>query len=292
MTKHFRGKRFWVLLVVGLAISGGVALLVLAAQPGLRGESNTDNGVVGWTGASDKSGVYGHSQVGIGVTGRSDSMAGVVGWTEASDKSGVYGYSTDGGGVLGRSDNNNGVVGWTGNPDASGVFGHSERGVGATGMSDWNNGLLGVTRSRYPGHAGVFARHEGGGLAIFCEGDLFITGGIHGDIGPAGGSPFPRPAFDSGWVAIPGGGLVSNTITIQHNVGGNPDDYFVDVQFRNSGGIHHAGYGGDWVERGRCPNCHVTGAYWHSLTNQSIQVTRYEDDEAVEEARVRIWVYE
>ncbi len=36
------------------------------------------------------------------------------------------------------------------------------------------------------------------------NGDLYVTGHYRGGIGPNGGAPFPRPAYDSGWVNIPG----------------------------------------------------------------------------------------
>ncbi len=47
---------------------------------------------------------------GLGVTGRSDNNDGTVGWTGASDKSGVFGHSTNGAGVTGSSVNSSGVV--------------------------------------------------------------------------------------------------------------------------------------------------------------------------------------
>jgi hypothetical protein len=183
--------------------------MVFADDPSpLRGESPVDFGVTGWTGAGDKSGVFGHSQVGRGLLGRSDTNDGVVGWSGGGEnKSGVFWHTQNGVGVKGRSDNNDGVVGWTGGGNKSGVFGHSKGGIGVTGMSEYNDGLVGVTNSEAPGHAGLRARNEGGGPAIFCEGDLFITGRfrsatkditftdkIHGPsylplVGPWGGGP-------------------------------------------------------------------------------------------------------
>jgi len=77
---------------------------------GIEGRSDNHNGIVGWTGANDKSGIFGHSTNGLGVTGHSDNNDGIVGWTGASDKSGVFGHSTNGTGVTGSSENNSGVV--------------------------------------------------------------------------------------------------------------------------------------------------------------------------------------
>ncbi|MBN2411098.1 hypothetical protein JXQ31_05345 [candidate division KSB1 bacterium] len=56
-------------------------------------------------------GINARSTDGIGLSARSDNSNGLVGWTGASDKSGVFGFSTDGNGVTGRSDNNDGVFG-------------------------------------------------------------------------------------------------------------------------------------------------------------------------------------
>ena len=46
---------------------------------GMEGRSDAHDGVVGWTGASDKSGVFGFTTAGVGVTGRSDNLYGVFG---------------------------------------------------------------------------------------------------------------------------------------------------------------------------------------------------------------------
>jgi hypothetical protein len=115
------------------------------AGRGVEGRSENHNGIVGWTDASDKSGVFGHSGNGSGVTGHSETNAGVAGWTGASNRSGVFGSSTDGRGMTGRSDKNDGAVGWTGAGDKSGVFGHSTSGSGVTGRSDTNDGTVGWT---------------------------------------------------------------------------------------------------------------------------------------------------
>ena len=66
------------------------------------------------------------------------------------------------------------------------------------------------------------------------------------DIGPAGGAPYPRPAYDSGWQPIAKGGQV----VLNHNLGGNRDNYVVDLQFKNiSGEVHNYLYGAmTWAE--------------------------------------------
>jgi hypothetical protein len=255
---------------------------------GISGRSENNDGVVGWTGERVKSGVFGHSASGSGVTGRSDTNDGTVGWTGAGDKSGVRGSSTDGRGVLGRSDNNDGVVGWTGADDKSGVFGHSQGGIGVTARSENNDGLLSVTTSRFAFHAAIRARNEGaGGLAIVSEGDLFITGAFKGDIGPNGGASFPRPGYDSGWQSF----NWDESKTLLHHIGGNIDNYVVDIQLQGSQsdddkGRHNMGVGGD-----KFSNIGFRGVYWSNLTTTSIKVTRESSDLYADKIRVRIWVY-
>lgn len=249
----------------------------------------------------DGDGINGRGIDGRGVVGRSDNDFGVVGWTgaESSDKSGVMGHSQNGSGVSGNSDASSGVVGWTNSSNSSGVFGFSDHGNGVTGRSGGNDGLLGVTTSGEPGDAGLRARNEGGGPAIFCEGDLYVTGAIRGNLGSTGeGAAFPRPAYDSGWIPIPQGGVEQTGIKLTHNLGGNVDNYVVDLQFRHIDPVagisyvHHHGYGGNTREPGRCPgSCDERGAYWTWLTDTDIIVRRYCYEPYVQQVRVRIWVY-
>jgi len=93
---------------------------------------------------------------------------------------------------------------------------------------------------------------------------------------------FPRPAFDSGWRAVPQGIFMD----FEHNLGGNVDNYVVDMQMKHSGsaGINNLNIGTDdgagWF-----------GAFWRNLTTTSITVYRESDDVAAEQIRIRIWVY-
>lgn len=198
--------------------------------------------------------------------------------------------------MTGRSDEKAGVVGWTANRERSAVFGQSPTGVGVAGISGGNDGLLGVTQSNEPGHAGIRARNEGNGPAAFIEGDLFVTGAIRGDIGTQGGAPFPKPAFDSGWLIISKTGTlvgVDTVMDIDHNLGGNPDNYVVDLQFRsNKLGVHQYHHGGTNFSKGslRKNNVH-NGSWWTGLTAQKIFVHRGSSDKYTEKVRVCIWVY-
>ena len=287
--------------------------------PGVRGRSDNDNGVVGWTGASEMSGVFGNSQLGSGVTGRSEAASGygvagratgsdgvgvygngttgvsgeshngsgVEGSSTSSTHAGVYGHSTVGNGVKGRSDNNDGVVGWTGASEKSGVFGHSQVGAGVSGRSDGNNGVLATTTSNNPDHAGLWAHNAGGsgGPAIYCEGDLFVTGEFRGAKGSHGGAPFPRPAYDSGWISI----AQWQHLVLQHGVGGSVDNYFIDFQERQWGYITNEDIGG-FSYFTPSDDMLSYGANYTLLSNQEIKVYNRKNSD-VDKVRVRIWIY-
>lgn len=120
------------------------------------------------------------------------------------------------------------------------------------------------------------------------DGDLKVTGAFKGNISSSSGStgaPFPRPAYNSGWQSIsPGGAL-----TLVHNIGGNVDEYVVDLQFKDDDGwgINNIGIGGVYFRN----NDSYRGAYWRSLTSNEIKVYRHSDDIWADKVRVRIWVY-
>jgi len=90
------------------------------------------------------------------------------------------------------------------------------------------------------------------------------------------------PQYDSGWVSIANLG----TLTLTHNLGGDVNDYIVDVQFYDSGGfgVNHRFYGRDKVDSTEL------GAYWYGLDSDSIVLYRSADDTNVDQMRVRIWV--
>lgn len=99
----------------------------------------------------------------------------------------------------------------------------------------------------------------------------------------------PFPNYDSGWVTI----ATNNTSTLAHNLGGNVNDYVVDMQYRSAGsGVNQRYYGGadfgDTITVGS-PNDRV-GAYWRSLTTSNIIVFRRAEDTYASEVRIRIWV--
>ncbi len=93
---------------------------------------------------------------------------------------------------------------------------------------------------------------------------------------------FPMPDYDSGWVSID----QADAKMLTHNLGGDPDDYFVYLTFKDDlgSGINQQYYGGYHSSSAG------QGAYWRSLTDSSITVYRRGDDVKVDEFRVQIWV--
>ncbi len=98
----------------------------------------------------------------------------------------------------------------------------------------------------------------------------------------------PKPDYNSGWVAI----SPNQAKTFNHNLYGSVYDYFVDLQYRNTGGVNQRYYGGMDVGSHPAGGLHENdrvGAYWRSLSNISIVVYRRPEDIYAQEVRVRIW---
>ena len=81
-------------------------------------------------------------------------------------------------------------------------------------------------------------------------------------------------SWSSGWVDI----ATDTAQTFTHNLGGNPDDYAVELWFRDTAtggkGVNSWGIGG--FEAGG----NFRGAHWQNLTDTSINVVRWPDDVA------------
>lgn len=278
------------------AVSGSNSAAMLQATnngtgAGLRGSSQGHHGTIGYTDANDKAGVFGNSTSGYGVWGNSENSHAVFGQSTSgrgvkgvSPAGGVYGESTQGLGVEGRSNTSDGVVGVTLASDKSGVFGSSDVGNGVTGRSGGSDGLLGVTTSSDPTDAGLHARNEGAGPAIYSEGDLYITGKSYGDVGPSEGGPFPRPAFDSGWIAVTPSTMFTLGVdqflpTSQYD----NDNFFVDMMTKSLGyaGNRYVGNGGDnWWD----------GTHYRIENDNSITVKLHDEyDAEVSHVRIRVW---
>jgi len=115
------------------------------------------------------------------------------------------------------------------------------------------------------------------------NGDLKVKGDVTVDGAYVGA--FPRPAYDTGWVPL----LQGQELLCIHNLGGNVDNYVVDLQFKDFAGAIHNKYMGS--QYWKLENQHWDGAYWHHLTTSNIKVSRGQTDDAIDQVRVRIWVY-
>ena len=107
-----------------------------------------------------------------------------------------------------------------------------------------------------------------------------------GDVtmGGAGIASFPRPAYDSGWRSI----SLNATSDFYHNLGGNTDNYFIDLICKSNSssvGVNGFGLGGDynWEE--------FYGVYWRSLSTTQVTVERLAHDQDCDQVRIRIWLY-
>jgi len=221
-----------------------------------------------------------------------------------------YSAGEEGRGVFGQSDGINGfgVKGWAKNSgDANNYGGHfcatGMKGIGVYGWAD-NTGDV----ENYGGYfladgdkgIGMYAKGGPRGLAGQFDGDILITGTGHGIVFPDGTKQttavsdgmskgvrcFPKPAYDSGWTAMPYGSL-QQTVQKQlpHNLGGNVDDYVVDMQIRY-----------DNIAGWRPPENTGLGTkfFYSGLTASSVTLSGPASlgIDAFTFVRIRIWVYD
>lgn len=226
-----------VLPYYGQVSTPGKALWVSNAYSG----SGTTYGGLFYTAGIEGRGVLGQSNgsLGTGVRGYASN--------ESLDAKNYGGYFTaDGGlgvGVRGRASNSGDVLNY------GGMF--------------YAEGLYGV---------GVYAQGGLQGSAAEFAGDVVISGDGHGIVFPDGtvqttadtgdddGSGCSAPAYDSGWVVI---SLPGQRVELLHGVGGNLDDYVVDLELKRNniaGDVYltNAGYGSDF--------------YYDMLTTESMVV--------------------
>ena len=228
--------------------------------------------------------------LGNAVTG--SAVSGSGGYFTASGQSSkaVYGsatYSDDGynygGYFVAAGVNGFGVYGTATGTTAVSYGGYfqtassSGSGVRARNTSNGNEGQLGG-----PDY-GVKAT---GDLIVTGDaqvtGDLVVTGAVRGDIGPNNGSPFPRPAYNSGWIHLE----QNASSLLNHNVGGDVDDYVIDMQMKDAYGvIYNEGLGGDSYDAEN-----TWGADYKLYSNTQIRVHRCNDDPWAHYVRIRIWV--
>ena len=101
----------------------------------------------------------------------------------------------------------------------------------------------------------------------------------------------PHPNYDSGWIAL----TTNVAVTLNHNLGGDAEDYVVDLQYRSGGvdGINQRYFGGADFGVNPAPGHAMddrVGTYWRSLDDTSITLFRRVEDTYSPEARLRIWV--
>jgi len=225
---------------------------------------------------------------------------------EASTNYGIVGASRSPNGYGGYFYNNGGGVGLYASSNAAGNPGMIAKGVDSgadlvlgtnadTGVGD--DGVL-TSDLDYPSSDIVIKANDTVRIDLDNDGDgedadfeirdkddnLIFDVDDSGAVvyGGPGIAAFPRPAYDSGWVSVTAGGSVDLT----HNLGGEVDNYVVDLTFKHpSYGVHQFGYGGDVTSGG------FYGSWWQNLTASSITIERATNDGECPEVRVRIWLY-
>ena len=98
----------------------------------------------------------------------------------------------------------------------------------------------------------------------------------------------PKPTYDSGWVLL----AQDQSKTLTHGIGGNPDDYCVDMQYHSAAsGVNQRYYGGaDFGTKTTVGNPDDrVGAYWRTLTSSSIVIYRRPEDTYADQVRIRIF---
>jgi hypothetical protein len=148
--------------------------------------------------------------------------------------------------------------------------------AGEDGVHVWSTDRDGV-RVWSAGEDGVHVE-SAGGYAGYFGGDVHVTGAATGF--------FPRPTWDSGWVSI----SQNSWKLLEHGVGGDPDDYFVDMQCKLPpdvvlGGINNRGIGADMQSA-----FEAFGVLYAGLDSNWVQVHREEDDGYCPQVRMRIWL--
>ncbi len=121
----------------------------------------------------------------------------------------------------------------------------------------------------------------GNGASPVYYDDIRIDSGATPTPTPSVG--FPRPAYDSGWMATPFGSPSQfAVISLKHGLGGNTDDYVVDLQMNVSG-----------IAGPNLTNQGLGTVFSYSyLTTTGIQLAApFSAVDLVTSLRVRIWVY-
>ena len=283
----FYGRAIWIQPEVDTVPLGCQEILpvpyALSLRPGATIGGDVEFGdvirAVNTAPSNDSYGVYGQSYsnyYGIGVYGYASATSGpvygVYGSTRSPDGAGVVARGLDSGADLILAGNANTVLGDDGRIYSDPIYPSSDIHIIVNDgiridLDQDGNGEDADFEIRNKDDTLIFNVDESGAVAF----------------GGAGLAAFPRPAYDSEWVSL-GQGATSNRT---HNLGGNADNYVVDLTCKTSGGagVNNWGAGGDanWEE--------YYGAWWSNLTTSSITLHRWNDDTDCPQVRVRIWVY-
>ena len=261
-------------------------------------QSGTGNVGVGATAGDAKLNVGGNGSAGTGIHAEGDDHGvygtGATGVGGSGTTHGVWGSSpVEGGHFIATGGGGLGVNALAASPDGIGVEGRN--------MISQNVGRLGTEFAGVYGEnaaSGNYGRLGGMGESVYegdcgikSAGDLVVMNGAYrGNITSASGSdgaPFPRPAYNSGWVVID----ADETVTLLHGLYGNVDDYFVDLTMKGPGGtgITNKYIGRDSEKWTTDDNILRRGFYWQELDSEYIKVYREPDDDTAGTVRIRIW---
>ncbi len=236
-----------------------------------------------------------HGAEGRGICARSLSTApdvtsyGGYFYTTGPQGRGVFGWST--GGIEGI-----GVKGWASHEgDVQNFGGHfCATGLQGIGVYGWAESPA----TNAVNYGGFFQADGGQGVGLYAiggpkgyagifEGDIMITGDDKGIVFPDGSRQTTAansagsgsPAYDSGWIRLT---LPGQNVYLTHDVGGNLDDYVVDLELKreNISGTYltNKGFG--------------TEFYYDMLSTAKVTVVGPEDIGIKSSAwvRIRIWL--
>ncbi len=150
---------------IGVLGFGGAGDRGFADGPGVMGQSNTAQGVVGVSAAPSSNGVFGLNSSTAGFA------TGVFGRCDSPDGAGVAGRNLNGDGINGFSDGNIGIVGGSG--AHIGILGFGPH-IGIEGQGD-NAAILGVSST---GHGVIGIATAPGKFAGSFTGNVQITGSL------------------------------------------------------------------------------------------------------------------
>jgi hypothetical protein len=281
----FNGQEVWLEIEVEGTVLGCHELLPAPYALSLRPGAQISSELVGEevlyvrnTATSGYSyGVYGRSQStsgsGVGgIAGATSGQAyGLYGRSSSPEGAGVYarGEGDNADLVLASSSasNDNGVISTDpGQPGSDLFFYSNDR---ALIHLDEDNSSSGE-------YFGIFNGTNTSVFAVFDDGDVLYGG--------PGVAAFPQPAYDSGWVSVGQG----DSVVLTHSLGGDPDNYVVDLNFKSGTNQNVQSFGGAYFDGSFQAN---DGAYWDDLNNSTITVNRLSEDWSAGQCRIRIWVY-